>query len=191
MLNIILFGPPGAGKGTQSQKIIEKYNLRHLSTGELLREHMSKGTNLGKVAKEYIDNGHLVPDNLVIRMVELEIDNRSGINGFIFDGFPRTVKQAEALDKMLEKHGEKIDLMIALEVDEEELKNRLRLRAKVSGRTDDQDEKRINNRIEVYKKQTVPVAKYYEKQSKLKRIHGIGEIDEIFSDICKAIDQVK
>ncbi len=191
MLNIVLFGPPGAGKGTQSKKIIEKYHLIHLSTGELLREHMSNGTELGKVAHTYIDQGNLVPDDLVIKMVDVEIDSHPETNGFIFDGFPRTVKQAEALDELLEKKGEKIALMIALDVDEEELKNRLKLRAQISGRTDDQDEERINNRIAVYKKETLPVAEYYEKQSKLKRIKGVGEIDEIFNDICKAIDQVK
>ncbi len=191
MLNIILFGPPGAGKGTQSKKIIDRYHLIHLSTGELLREHMSNGTDLGKVAHAYIDRGNLVPDDLVIKMVGVEIDSHPKANGFIFDGFPRTVNQAEALDTLLEKKGEKISLMIALVVDEEELKNRLKLRARVSGRTDDQNEERINNRIAVYNKETLPVAAYYEKQSKLKRIKGVGEIDEIFDDICRAIDQVK
>lgn len=191
MLNIILFGPPGSGKGTQSKKIIEKYDLIHISTGYLFRKHMGEGTQLGKLAQEYIDDGNLVPDELVIRMVGMKIRSHAGAKGFIFDGFPRTVAQAVALDVMLGKRNMPITTMLALEVDDEELRNRIRLRSKTSGRADDQNDTRINHRIEVYKKETLPVAKYYNKQTKYQGINGVGRIEEIFNDICMAIDLVK
>ena len=158
MLNIILFGPPGAGKGTQSEQIIEKYDISHISTGDLFRKHMGEGTELGKLAQEYIDDGNLVPDALVIKMVEVKIRSHAGANGFIFDGFPRTVAQAVALDEMLEKWNMSISIMLALEVDDNELRTRIRLRGKTSGRADDQNDEKINNRIRVYKKETLPVA---------------------------------
>lgn len=188
MTNIVLFGPPGAGKGTQSEKIIDKYGFVHIATGDLFREHLRQETELGQKARHYMDNGLLVPDELVIEMVEQKMDENKDAVGFIFDGFPRTVLQAEALDDMLEKHQTKIDATIFLEVDEEELKKRIQLRSKTSGRTDDQDMEKINKRIEVYNKETLPVAGYYEKQGKVHYIKGIGTIDQIFSDICAVID---
>ena len=191
MLNIVLFGPPGAGKGTQSERIIDKYDLIHLSTGDLFRKHIGEGTDLGQLAQQYIEEGNLVPDELVIKMVEVKIESEMDANGFIFDGFPRTVPQAIALDEMLTKKGLKISAMLALEVDDEELRTRLRLRGKTSGRADDQNDDKINNRIKVYKSETLPVAKYYQKQSKYRGITGVGRIEDIFNHICMAIDLVK
>ena len=191
MLNIILFGPPGAGKGTQSEKIIEKYDLVHISTGDLFRKHIGEGTDLGKLAQEFIVDGNLVPDEVVIRMVEVKIRSEVDANGFIFDGFPRTVAQASALDDMLEKRDMPIRKMLALEVDDDELRARIRLRGKTSGRADDQSDEKINNRIKVYKSETLPVAEYYEKKGKYKGISGVGRIENIFNDICMAIDLVK
>jgi adenylate kinase len=190
MLNIVLFGPPGAGKGTQSEMIIRKYHLSHLSTGDLFRKHMNEGTELGKLAQKYMDKGNLVPDEVVIRMVELKVKNESDTSGFIFDGFPRTVKQAMALDILLDDMSNPISAMILLDVEEEELKKRILLRGKNSGRSDDQDEDKINNRIKVYKEETLPVAEYFEKQNKLYRIKGVGGIEEIFKKICKVIDNL-
>ena len=191
MLNIILFGPPGAGKGTQSENIIEKYDLIHISTGDLFRKHMGEGTKLGILAQEYIDEGNLVPDELVIRMVEFKIKSESKAKGFLFDGFPRTVAQAIALDAMLDARDLPINIMLALVVNDDEIKMRLRLRGKTSGRADDQNDERINNRIRIYKKETIPVADYYNKQSKYKGINGVGRINEIFNDICMSIDLIK
>ena len=191
MLNIILFGPPGAGKGTQSENIIEKYDLIHISTGDLFRKHMGEGTKLGILAQEYIDEGNLVPDELVIRMVEFKIKSESKAKGFLFDGFPRTVAQAIALDVMLNARGLPISIMLALVVNDDEIRMRLRLRGKTSGRADDQNDERINNRIKIYKKETIPVANYYNKQSKYKGINGVGRINEIFNDICMSIDLIK
>lgn len=188
MLNIVLFGPPGAGKGTQSEKIIEKYGLTHLSTGDLFRKHLGEGTDLGKLAKKYMDEGHLVPDEVVIKMVEHKINTSSGSKGFIFDGFPRTTAQAQALDLMLEKNGMKISGMIALEVPQEILRERIKERGKTSGRTDDQDEEKITTRINVYLAETLPVAEFYAKQGKFKSINGVGKIDEIFDQISSVID---
>ena len=191
MLNIVLFGPPGAGKGTQSERIIDKYDLIHLSTGDLFRKHIGEGTDLGLLAQQYIEEGNLVPDELVIRMVEVKIESEIDANGFIFDGFPRTVPQAKALDEMLANKGLEIKVMLALEVDDEELRTRLRLRGKTSGRADDQNDEKINNRIKVYKSETLPVANYYQKQSKYRGITGVGRIEDIFNHICMAIDLVK
>jgi len=191
MLNIVLFGPPGAGKGTQSERIIDKYDLIHLSTGDLFRKHIGEGTELGRLAQEYIDDGNLVPDELVIKMVEVKIQSEPDAVGFIFDGFPRTVPQAKALDEMLTKKSLDIKVMIALEVSDEELRTRLRLRGKTSGRADDQNDEKINNRIKVYKRETIPVADYYRKQSKYRGIVGVGRIEDIFNHICMEIDLVK
>ncbi len=188
MLNIVLFGPPGAGKGTQSEKIINKYQLTHISTGDLFRDHLEKGTELGKMAQQFMDKGNLVPDDVVIRMVELKINEKKETAGFIFDGFPRTVNQAKALDRLLEYNGNPISGMILLVVDEVELKKRIMLRGKSSGRTDDQDEEKINNRIRVYKEETLPVAEYYGQQEKLYQIKGVGSIDNIFHNISAVID---
>jgi len=190
MLNIVLFGPPGAGKGTQSEKIIEKYHLTHLSTGDLFRKHLNEGTELGKLAQKYMDDGNLVPDEVVIRMVELKVKNEVDTPGFIFDGFPRTVNQAKTLDILLNNMGQPISAMIILDVDEEELKKRILLRGKDSGRSDDQDKEKINNRIRVYREETLPVAEYYEKQNKLYKIKGVGTINEIFQNICQVIDNL-
>jgi adenylate kinase len=190
MYNLVLFGPPGAGKGTQSEMIIEKFNLTHISTGDLFRKHLGEGTELGKLAQKYMDEGNLVPDEVVIKMVELKITTENNTNGFIFDGFPRTVTQAKALDQLLEKEGTEISGMILLDVDEFELINRIMLRGKSSGRTDDQDINKVNNRIKVYKKETVPVATYYEEQGKLNTIVGVGSVDNIFSDISEVIERL-
>ncbi|MGK7395028.1 MAG: adenylate kinase [Candidatus Cyclobacteriaceae bacterium M3_2C_046] len=191
MLNIVLFGPPGAGKGTQSEKLIEKYQLTHISTGDLFRKHLSQNTQLGREAQHYMDQGNLVPDKVVIGMVDEKISSSSESSGFIFDGFPRTVAQAEALDQLLDKKQEKIDVMIALDVEKEELIKRIRHRGKTSGRSDDQDIEKINNRIKVYRQETLPVASYYEKQGKLAEIKGIGEVEEIFEKICQVIDHIR
>jgi adenylate kinase len=190
MYNIVLFGPPGAGKGTQSEMIIEKFNLTHISTGDLFRKHLGEGTELGKLAQKYMDEGNLVPDEVVIKMMELKITSDNSSNGFIFDGFPRTVTQAKALDRLLEKQGTEISGMILLDVDEFELINRIMLRGKSSGRSDDQDINKVNNRIKVYKKETLPVAAYYEEQGKLNKIIGVGSVDNIFSDISEVIESL-
>jgi adenylate kinase len=188
MYNIVLFGPPGAGKGTQSEKLIQKYGLTHLSTGDLFRKHLGEGTELGELAKKYMNEGHLVPDEVVIGMVEDKISEAKDSSGFIFDGFPRTTAQAEALDKMLEKHGMIISGMIALEVPHEILKERIKERSKTSNRADDQDDSKINTRIKVYLDETLPVADYYSNKNKLTKINGVGKIEEIFSQISSVID---
>jgi adenylate kinase len=192
MLNIILFGPPGAGKGTQSEKIINKYKLTHIATGDLFRKHLGEGTDLGKLAQKYMDEGNLVPDEVVIGMVDEKIkDTKADSNGYIFDGFPRTVPQAKALDTLMKEKGEKIAGMIALDVPEEELKKRIKERGKTSGRTDDQDEAKIENRIKVYQQETLPVANYYDGEGKFVKIEGVGSIDEIFGKISTEIDKLK
>jgi adenylate kinase len=188
MLNIVLFGPPGAGKGTQSQNLINKYGLLHISTGDLFRLHLNHGTELGKLARSYMDKGHLVPDQVVIDMVRDKIEAQQDSKGIIFDGFPRTVKQAEELDEMLEELDMSISCMVALEVPEEELKTRIRERGKISGRVDDQDEEKINTRLQVYKKETLPVADYYRGQGKFCKINGVGTIDQIFEKITKEVE---
>lgn len=188
MLNLVLFGPPGAGKGTQSQKLIEKYALVHLSTGDILRAEISNGTELGLEAKKLMDQGMLVPDQVVIGMISNKMDANKDANGFIFDGFPRTVEQAMALDELLASKGEVISRMIALEVDNDELEKRLLLRGKDSGRPDDQNPEIIKKRIEVYNSQTVPVANFYKNQEKFSSINGIGGIDEIFGNITEVVN---
>ena len=188
MLNIVLFGPPGAGKGTQSENIVKKYELVHLSTGDLFRKHLGDGTPLGTLAQGYMDEGNLVPDEVVIKMVEDKIAEETGAKGFIFDGFPRTVPQAEALDGMLEKFSYSISKMLALEVSPNELRARLRSRGKTSGRVDDQDDAKIDNRINIYNEETTPVVDYYHKQTKFCSIDGVGSIATIFNAICKELD---
>ncbi len=189
MLNIVLFGPPGAGKGTQSENLIKNHNLVHLSTGDLFRKHLGEGTELGKLAQGFMDEGNLVPDQVVIDMVEDKIKNHLDSNGFIFDGFPRTVAQAIALDEMMEKNGLTVSGMIALVVPEDELKTRLLSRGKTSGRADDQDEAKIANRIHVYNKETTPVAEFYKKANKFNEVNGVGSIEEIYQSIERAIGQ--
>ena len=190
MLNIVLFGPPGAGKGTQSAKLIEKYDLVHISTGDLFRKHLGEGTELGKLAKSYMDAGNLVPDSVVIDMVDDKLKEVEGAKGIIFDGFPRTVAQAEALDELLESKDTPIKGMLALQVPDEELVKRLLERGKSSGRSDDQDVSKINNRLKVYYGETLPVADYYKKQDKYEAIEGVGEIDDIFDRLSNSIDQM-
>lgn len=188
MLNIVLFGPPGAGKGTQSQKLIDFFHLIHLSTGDLLRNEIAEGTELGKEAKKLMDQGLLVPDEVVIGMIENKLQSNPSAKGFIFDGFPRTVPQAEALDRLLVQHHTGITKMLALEVSEEELVNRLLNRGKDSGRSDDQDESIIRNRIAEYNRKTATVADFYKKSGKFQSVFGIGSIDEIFNELRKAIE---
>ena len=191
MLNIVLFGPPGAGKGTQSEKIIKKYNLVPIATGDLFRLHLKNNTELGITAKEYMNRGNLVPDEIVINMVEDKINKSQNAIGFIFDGFPRTINQAKALDKMLKEKNIPIKQMISLKVEEKELIRRIKNRGKTSGRLDDQSEEKINNRIKVYNDETKPVANFYEKYNKYSEVNGIGEIDEIFDKISSIIDDLK
>ena len=191
MLNIVLFGPPGAGKGTQAAKLLEKYQLVHLSTGDILRSELAAQTELGIEAKKYMDKGELVPDAVVIGMIEGKIDQNANAKGFIFDGFPRTTAQAEALSEMLNQKGTPITLMLALEVEKDELIKRLLLRGKDSGRSDDRDQSIIDNRIKVYNNETAPVQHFYEAEGKFKGVNGMGSIEEIFNRLCSAIEIVK
>jgi adenylate kinase len=189
MFNIILFGPPGSGKGTQSEKLVEKYGLIHLSTGDLLRKERKLKTPLGIEAQQFIDKGQLVPDEVVIGMISSALDENPKAQGFLFDGFPRTVAQAEALDRLLELKKSEISIVLFLEVEEEELIKRLVHRGKTSGRTDDADENIQRKRQEVYKNETLPVAAYYSKFKKVVTIDGMGTIDEIFSRLSSQIDE--
>jgi adenylate kinase len=188
MLNIVLFGPPGAGKGTQSERLIEKYGLVHLSTGDVFRANIKGETDLGKLAKSYMDAGQLVPDEVTINMLRSEVVKHSAPKGFIFDGFPRTNAQAQALDEFLASLFTEISLMVALEVEETELKTRLLKRAEVSGRPDDADPAVIEKRIAVYNQETAPVKAFYQAQHKFVAIDGIGSIDEITQRLFSAID---
>ncbi len=191
MFNIILFGPPGSGKGTQSEKLVEKYGFVHLSTGNLLRDEISRQTPLGTEAKSFIDKGQLVPDEVVIGMVDSFFDKNKNASGFLFDGFPRTVAQAVALDKLLELKKTGIATVLALEVGEDELVKRLLHRGQTSGRSDDTNEDVIRKRFSVYSKETTPVAEHYHKVNKLERIKGDGTVDGIFGLLCAAIDNKK
>tara|TARA_B110000459_G_scaffold200876_1_gene250232 strand:- start:2062 stop:2646 length:585 start_codon:yes stop_codon:yes gene_type:complete len=191
MLNIVLFGPPGAGKGTQAEKLVSKYNLVHLSTGDIFRANIKGETELGKLAKSYMDDGNLVPDEVTIQMLESEVDKNPNSEGFIFDGFPRTTHQAEALELFLEGKNTAISVMLALNVSEQELIKRLLLRGKDSGRADDANEEVISNRINVYNKQTAVVADFYNAQKKFEKVDGIGSIEEIFDRLSFAIDNHK
>ena len=189
MLNLILFGPPGAGKGTQSEKIIARYNLIHLSTGDLLRSEIREGSELGLTAKTLMDQGLLVPDEVVIGMIEHKLRDHRDAAGFIFDGFPRTVKQSQALDELLDRYDESISVMVALVVNDDELLSRLLNRGKTSGRPDDQNEELISKRIHEYNSKTKPVADYYQEQGKFVAIDGMGNIDSIFEEITRAINK--
>ena len=189
MFNVILFGPPGSGKGTQSEKLVEKYNFVHLSTGDLLRRERQLKTPLGIEAQLFVDKGQLVPDEVVIGMISSALDENAGASGFLFDGFPRTVAQAEALDKLLELKKSEISLVLFLEVNEDELIKRLVNRGKTSGRSDDADENIQRKRQEVYKNETLPVAAHYSKAKKVVNVNGIGGVEDIFSRISTLIDK--
>ena len=191
MLNIILFGPPGAGKGTQSKKIIEKFNLTHISTGDVLRKNIEKGTPLGIEAKKLIDDGNYVTDEMAIEIIHNELSSHSNHNGFIFDGFPRTTFQAEQFSNILSKHGGDVSLMISIEVDEILLVERLMNRSKESGRPDDRQEDIIKKRIEIYHSRTSCIKDFYKSQGKFESINGNGEIDAIFNRMCEVIDKYK
>ena len=189
MLNIVLFGPPGAGKGTQSEKLIAAYQLVHLSTGDILRAEIAAGTALGAEAKKLMDEGVLVPDEIVIDMISSKLDQNRNAKGFIFDGFPRTTKQAKALDELLADKNTSLTKIISLKVSDEELMDRLLQRGRESGRMDDQNEDIIQNRIQEYNSKTAPLEDYYEQQGKLEEVDGIGDINEIFYSISKVIDK--
>lgn len=189
MINLILFGPPGAGKGTQSAKLIEKYSLTHISTGDLFRKHLKEGTPLGKLAQDYMSKGNLVPDQVVIDMVDDKINASGKIQGIIFDGFPRTIPQAEALDKLLNGKGAPINTFIELLVPEDELRKRLASRAAKENRPDDAKPEVIENRISVYNKETAIVADYYKKLKKYSSVIGVGEEEQIFKNICREVDK--
>ena len=190
MFNLILFGPPGSGKGTQSAKIVEKYGLVHLSTGDLLRKELKLKTPLGLEAQQFIDKGQLVPDEVVMGMISSALDENADAKGFLFDGFPRTEAQAEGLDKLLALKKSGISLVLFLEVDEEELIKRLINRGKTSGRTDDSDESIQRKRQEVYKRETLPVAAHYEKLKKVVHVNGMGSVDEIFERLEEKIGKM-
>ena len=190
MFNLVIFGPPGSGKGTQSEKIIEKYGFAHISTGDLLRYEMGNHTHLGAIAKSFIDKGELVPDYLIIDMIDHKIEKLQNVKGVIFDGFPRTVDQAKALKELLKAHGSDVNVMINLNVERQELITRLVKRGETSGRTDDNLET-IEKRLKVYEEQTTPVIEFYKSEKKLQEIKGLGEIDQIFGMTCDAIDSAK
>ena len=190
MLNLVLFGPPGAGKGTQAEFLIESFGLIHLSTGDLLRSEIAAGTRLGTEAKSYMEKGELVPDEVVIGMIKSKLNTNPDAKGFIFDGFPRTVDQAKALDDLLNSNGTPISGMLSLEVEKQELINRLLSRGKESGRADDQDQNIIENRINVYNEKTMPLIEYYQKQGKHFGINGMGSIDEIAQRLKAVVEKL-
>ena len=191
MLNIVIFGAPGSGKGTQSDKIIDRYKLFHISTGDVLRDHIRRGTDLGKIAKGYIDQGQLVPDELIIDILAQVLDENKEHTrqGVIFDGFPRTIPQAEALEQLLADRGMRVDAVVGLEVPEDELIKRILLRGQMSGRADDNEET-ARKRLEVYHNQTSPLKAYYEERGKYKTINGLGAIDDIFASISDTLDSL-
>lgn len=187
MINLVLFGPPGAGKGTQSEKLIKKYGFVHISTGDLFRWHTKNDTPLGLKVKEIMNSGALVPDEITIAMLKEELDRNPDANGFLFDGFPRTVAQAEALDKFMQNNNTAIHHIIALDVDEKELRERIAKRRTIENRADDEEDK-LNKRITEYFSKTIHVLPFYEKQGRLKTVSGVGNIDAIFNSISEIID---
>ena len=189
MLNIVIFGAPGSGKGTQSERIVEKYGINHISTGDVLRAEIKNGTELGKTAKGYIDQGQLIPDELMIDILASVFDSFEDSKGVIFDGFPRTIAQAEALKKMLAERGQDVSVMVDLDVPEEELMVRLIKRGKDSGRADDNEET-IKKRLHVYHSQTAPLIDWYKNEKKYQHINGLGTMEGIFAEICEAIDKL-
>ena len=189
MLNIVIFGAPGSGKGTQSERIVEKYGINHISTGDVLRAEIKNGTELGKTAKGYIDQGQLIPDELMIDILASVFDSFKDSKGVIFDGFPRTIAQAEALKKMLAERAQDVSIMVDLDVPEEELMVRLIKRGKDSGRADDNEET-IKKRLHVYHSQTSPLIDWYKNEKKYQHINGLGTMDGIFADICEAVDKL-
>ena len=190
MLNIVIFGAPGSGKGTQSEKIVGKYGINHISTGDVLRAEIKNGTELGRTAKGYIDQGQLIPDGLMIDILASVFDSFKESKGVIFDGFPRTIAQAEALKKMLAERGQEVSVMLDLDVPEEELMQRLIKRGQESGRADDNEET-IRKRLVVYHSQTAPLIDWYKQEGKYRHIQGLGALEKIFADVCEAIDAVK
>jgi adenylate kinase len=188
MINLVLFGPPGAGKGTQSEKLIHRYGFVHISTGDLFRWHTKNETPLGKRVKEIMNSGELVPDAITIAMLKEELDKNPQAKGFLFDGFPRTVPQAEALDKFMKENGTAIHHVIALDVTEEELRARIAKRKAIGNRADDEEEK-LNKRIDEYFNKTIHVLPYYESQGRLNTVQGVGEIEDIFKNICAILDK--
>ena len=191
MLNLILFGPPGSGKGTQASKLVEKFKLLHISTGDLFRYEMGHNTELGQLAKDYMSKGQLVPDEVTIGMLKNKLDSTKEAQGYILDGFPRTITQAEALDKLLEEKNQSISFLLSLDVDDEEIVQRIMLRGKTSGRPDDNDEEIVRKRIQVYNEETAPVFDYYNKQNKSVKVNGIGTVDEIFDRLCTVINTLR
>ena len=189
MLNIVIFGAPGSGKGTQSESIVEKYGINHISTGDVLRAEIKNGTELGKTAKGYIDQGQLIPDELMIDILASVFDSFKDSKGVIFDGFPRTIAQAEALKKMLAERGQDVSVMVDLDVPEEELMVRLIKRGKDSGRADDNEET-IKKRLHVYHSQTAPLIDWYKNEKKYQHINGLGTMEGIFAEICEAVDKL-
>lgn len=190
MINIVLFGKPGAGKGTQAEFLKGKYNLVHLSTGDIFRFNIKNETELGQLAKKYIDNGELVPDSVTIKMLQSEVDKNQDSAGFLFDGFPRTIAQAQALDAFLATKNEEITATVALEADDEILIARLLERGKSSGRSDDQDEEKIKNRYQEYNEKTAPLIEYYDKQNKFYPVNGIGSVTEITERLSHVLDNL-
>lgn len=186
-MNLVIFGAPGSGKGTQSERLIERYGLHHISTGELLRDHIARGTELGTVANAFISKGNLIPDELMLDILEAELEAHSGAKGVIFDGFPRTIPQAEALERMLQKRGTKVHAVIGLEVPEQELTDRLLKRGLASGRSDD-NAQTIAKRLDVYSRQTEPLKEYYNRRLAYYPVNGSGSVDEIFGNITRIAD---
>ncbi len=190
MINLILFGPPGSGKGTQASNLVEKYNLLHISTGDLFRFNLKNNTPLGEEARSYIDKGELVPDAVTIKMLKAKVEENPDVKGFIFDGYPRTIPQSEALNEFLQEKGEKVSKLVMLDVPDEELMSRLLNRGKTSGRADDLDSDIIQNRLNVYKETTFPVFNFYLKDNTSVKVWGVGPLDTIFQRLCLEIDSI-